>query len=358
MTQKTDQIPHAERNHGMSRNRYSLPSPETALEMYLGRLSAGSRQSQLSALDQVAALLSDGEMDAAAFRWHEMTVEDVAAVRSWLVETYKPRTARRMLSAVREILRSCWRIGLIDAETLARLLDHAPVRGGGNTQTGRALSKTNLRDLEHRLTSSPNWFRIRNLAILRAGYLAGLRVVELHRLNREDVDLDEAVLQVHGKGGVGRRIPIGTPLADALAEWIKERGSDDSALFISVDHDGTSRRLSRTAISKLIRRIGDAAGVKLTPHDLRRTFATNLLESGVDLETVRRLMGHADPRTTGFYDRRGFDGLRRAVGLLEAPPPGLSREDRRRVGKMMEEWWTEVNDLEGGRSESLPDSGN
>lgn len=160
----------------------------------------------------------------------------------------------------------------------------------------------------------------RDHAILSVMFFAGLRVSEALRLRIHEVDLVGGIINVLGKGGKVRRVPIHPTLAATLREWIKDRGSDSVMLFPS-RAAGNSRTgaLDNSRIELVLREhYAPRAGLagRATPHTLRRSFATELRRRGVPLEHVQRLLGHADIRTTMMYLAEVPEGLAKSVRRL------------------------------------------
>jgi len=110
--------------------------------------------------------------------------------------------------------------------------------------------------------------------------------------------------------------------ADALAEWIAIRGPERGAVFVPIDKAGhlTVRRMSAQAVYDALAKRGAEAGVaSFSPHDLRRSFVSELLDAGADIATVQRMAGHASVTTTQRYDRRGDAVMAKAAQLLHVP---------------------------------------
>jgi integrase/recombinase XerD len=148
-------------------------------------------------------------------------------------------------------------------------------------------------------------FGIRDLAMLEMLYATGIRVSELVNLNLSDVHLTMGFIRCLGKGDKERIIPIGKMATDAVQAYL-ERGrgmlvkrKQTDALF--VNHHGN--RLSRQGFWKILKALAREANIikTLTPHTLRHSFATHLLENGADLRSVQELLGHADISTTQIY---------------------------------------------------------
>ncbi|GIU83553.1 MAG: tyrosine recombinase XerD [Acidimicrobiales bacterium] len=160
----------------------------------------------------------------------------------------------------------------------------------------------------------------RDRAILEVLYGAGLRISELVALDLGDVDLEDRMLTVTGKGRKQRIVPLGSMAAEALAAWLDEGGrplleprrwrsrSDADAVFLN----RRGGRITRQGAWGVVRKHGLAAGLagKLTPHVLRHSCATHMLERGADVRAVQELLGHASIRTTQVYTKVSPEHLR------------------------------------------------
>ncbi len=154
----------------------------------------------------------------------------------------------------------------------------------------------------------------RDRAILELLYATGLRVSELIRVQLNDVDLDEQLVQVTGKGERDRIVPFGATAKDAIERYLRElrseldMGETEGVLFLNM----RGRPLTRMSIWMLVRDAAAAAGIVKTvsPHTLRHTFASHLLEGGADLVAVQELLGHVDISTTQIYTHIDRDYLK------------------------------------------------
>jgi integrase/recombinase XerD len=145
----------------------------------------------------------------------------------------------------------------------------------------------------------------RDRALLEMGYGTGVRVSELVGLSLTDVWYDDALVRVLGKGSKERLVPVGRRALGATALYAREirpaldRGKSAGKLFLNAR--GTP--LSRVGAWSIIKRCAERAGIgkRVSPHTLRHTFATHLLEGGADLRAVQEMLGHADLSTTQIY---------------------------------------------------------
>jgi integrase/recombinase XerC len=149
----------------------------------------------------------------------------------------------------------------------------------------------------------------RDRAVIEVLYATGIRVSELAGLDVEDVDLREGALRVLGKGGKERVVPMGAKAVDAVRAYLAGRPRATGPLFVN-ERGG---RLTVRSLHRVVRRRARAAGLhrRVTPHTLRHTFATHLLDAGADLRLIQELLGHARLGTTQKYTHVSTDRLMR-----------------------------------------------
>lgn len=158
---------------------------------------------------------------------------------------------------------------------------------------------------------STDLVRLRDRAILELMYSTGTRVSEVVQLDLDEVN-DSGLLRVRGKGSKERIVPVGTFAARSLdAYLVRSRPSlvgakAERALFLN----RRGGRLSRQSIWEIIQRSGESCGVDVSPHSLRHSFATHLIEGGADVRVVQELLGHASVATTQIYTLVTIDTLR------------------------------------------------
>lgn len=173
---------------------------------------------------------------------------------------------------------------------------------------GRALpSVLSVKEMEALLAAVPleDPMAWRDRAVLELGYGGGLRVSELCDLRLEDLALSDGIIRVVGKGNKQRQVPIGRKSLASISVYLNslrpslDRGQSQGCLILST----RGRRLSRVGAWGIVKKAAGRAGIKkrVSPHVLRHSFATHLLEGGADLRAVQELLGHADLSTTQIY---------------------------------------------------------
>ena len=302
-------------------NAARVPLDQNAAAVYLASLALGSRRTMRDALNFIAAMLTDGEADALTLHWAALRFQHTAAIRSKLAETYRAATANKMLSALRGVLKTSWRLGQMSADDYNRAADIASV-SGETVVKGRALASGEIDALMTACLNDETAAGARDAAIIALLRVGGLRRAEICALNVDDYDAASGALVIRGKRNKERAGYVTNGAKEALEDWLATRGGEPGALFCPVSKGGTIilRRMYPEAIFNLLHKRAAQAGVKdLSPHDFRRTFVSDLLDAGADIATVQKLAGHANVQTTARYDRRGEQAKRKAVALLHVP---------------------------------------
>jgi integrase/recombinase XerC len=229
-----------------------------------------------------------------------LTTRLLRAYLAWLHEQgYARTTVARRLAAVRSWCRFLCRRALLEANPAEGL--RGPRRS--KTLPHFLAPEDILRLLEAPPADTP--LGLRDRAILETLYSAGLRVSELTGLNVEDVDLAEATARVRGKGRRERLALLGEPALAALRQWLACRDgvaagrASPPALFLN--KNGT--RLTSRSVGRLLQKYLAQAGLdpRTSPHTLRHSFATHLLDNGADIRSVQELLGHRSLGTTQIY---------------------------------------------------------
>ena len=166
-----------------------------------------------------------------------------------------------------------------------------------------AQTETVLAAIAAKAGEDPTPLNIRDLAMIEVLYASGIRVSELCGLNFADFDTSRNTLQVIGKGNKQRVVPIGIPAVKALENWLKvgrpELANKDSENAIFIGSRG--KRIDQRTVREVVYDAMAAIGSHMSPHGLRHTAATHLLEGGADLRTVQEILGHASLATTQIY---------------------------------------------------------
>jgi integrase/recombinase XerD len=235
---------------------------------------------------------------------------DEAAVRSFVASVsagvygpderpYTPSTVARALSSVRSLHRFLLREGVTE---------HDPSRDVKRPRLASRLPRPlTVKEVERLLESAPDedGRGLRDRAILEMLYGAGLRISELVGLDVDDVDLDAGAVRAMGKGGKEREVPFGRHARDAVGAYLTRArpglatGRSGGALFLNARGGRMTRQSCGRMLSARARRAGLNAPV--SPHMLRHSFATHLLEGGADVRVVQELLGHASVATTQIY---------------------------------------------------------
>jgi site-specific recombinase XerD len=240
------------------------------------------------------------------------------------MEQYAPATVNHMLSALKGVLKECWRLGQMNAEDYHRAVDLRAVKGE-TLPKGRMLSVGELRALFQACRDDMSRTGRRDAAMLALLCGGGLRRAEVVALDVADYDPETGALVVRGKGRKERTTYATNGAREALHAWLNERGEEEGPLFVRIPKGDklTNERLTDQAVLFILDHRRRQAGVKaFSPHDLRRTFISTLWEAGADGATIQKLAGHSSITTTARYDRRGEETKRRAAEMVHVPYAG------------------------------------
>lgn len=263
------------------------------------RLVLGRSDNTVKSYQSDLALLS-GTVDS----FDQFTLDNL---RMWLAAEMAAGKARstlaRRTAAVRAFSTWAYKQGLIDADVAARLV--AP-------KMNRALPTVVRPDTADAMIHAPK--SLRDAAMLELLYATGIRVGELTGLDIDDVDLRRRLAKVTGKGDKQRVVPFGQPAAAAVQAWLDEGRSEvataqsGAALFLGA----RGGRIDQRQVRRVVKQSAQAAGAAgVTPHSLRHSAATHLLEGGADLRVVQELLGHSSLQTTQIYTHVSAQRLKR-----------------------------------------------
>jgi integrase/recombinase XerC len=252
------------------------------------------------------------------FIGEEPNVKDIdgSNIRSFVVSLHGHNSAAsvgRKLSALRSFFRYLQRQKIISSDPLA---------GITGPKVGQAIPVFLTVDETFALLEAPgpeDSYKLRDQAMLELLYSTGMRVSELVSRDIPDLDFKEGVLRVRGKGNKERIVPVGRPALEALQGWLplrqqllinavaRGKSGDTKALFLN----NRGGRLTVRSVERFVRAYGEKAGIIqiVTPHALRHSFATHMLEMGADLRSVQELLGHASLSTTQRYTHLTLDHL-------------------------------------------------
>ena len=238
--------------------------------------------------------------------WRKVQYGEVSAYAAFRFRNgKKPATIQRELSSIRSFYQFL---------VQQKKLKNNPARDVKAPRSEHFLPKTcDAETLGQLLQNrdSEDSLLIRDLAIFELIYSSGLRLAELVGINLQDIDLSQQQLMVTGKGNKTRYLPVGSKAIAAVRKWLKIRGSflrdDSQALFLSKLGKRISARNVQSRLNRLSQR--QSLGQNLSPHSLRHSFATHLLESSGDLRAVQELLGHANISTTQIYTHLDFQHL-------------------------------------------------
>jgi integrase/recombinase XerC len=222
-------------------------------------------------------------------------------------------TVARKLSALRTFFRFAQREKRISVD---------PVSSIAGPKVGRYIPVFLTVDETFALLEAPSpsdTYKLRDRAMLELLYSTGMRVSELVTRDLLDLDFKEEMLTVRGKGQKERLVPVGAPAIEAVTSWLDQRAQlmekragrgrpvEKDALFLN----GRGGRVSVRRVERMVKSYGERAGILqiVTPHALRHSFATHLLEMGADLRSVQELLGHASLSTTQRYTHLTLDHL-------------------------------------------------
>jgi integrase/recombinase XerC len=253
-----------------------------------------------SDLDQFRCFLSERKVQ-------RIEHVDARLLRRYLAWLYEAGLSRASIARKLAAVRSC--LGFL---TRRGRLDKNPAREVATPRLPKKLVSFLLVDETQELLDRPparSVARRRDQAILELLYATGARVAELCGLDVPDLDRSRGTVRVRGKGGKERIVPVGDAALRAVDAYLALRGEDDGPLFRNF-HGG---RLTVRSVHRIVRASARAAGLtrRVSPHTLRHTFATHMLDAGADLRLIQDLLGHSSLSTTQRYTHVSADHLMR-----------------------------------------------
>ena len=294
------------------------------VQLYRLSLASKNSRTQVDKLAKRIAALSHID-DPESYPWHKMTYMQALTIMAQLEDDGLAfTTVNAHLAIIKGISKQCWMLGLMDGDTYSKI-KAVQGRKGIRVPSGRAISDAELDSLFAVCAKDNNAARSkRNAAIIALGVFAGLRRSEIAQLKRADIDLYNASYTVIGKGNKQATLPLSARVLPYLTAWLEECLRQDikgNHLFGEVEKDGKIKHLNGiigNTVWTIIRKTAFDAGIDPerlpSPHDMRRTLITNLLDKGVNPRITQVVARHANVQTTMRYDRGDIeDAVRNAV---------------------------------------------
>ncbi len=286
----------------------------TAIERFIEYLRVERNASPLTLKsyeeDLIALVLYLEEVEGRSVKICEVTTLDLRGFIAELQQAgYAKATISRKLACLRSFFRFAVREGWVEANVAK------PLR---NPRTGRKLPHfLSAEEIAKLLESPPSSMAsgLRDRAILETMYSSGLRVSELVGLSLEDIDFPGGLIRVRGKGRKERLSPLGSYAQKSLKKWLTKRkpdpkGSKNDTQAVFLNRFG--RRLTSRSVGRMLEKCLKQCGLdqRTSPHTLRHSFATHLLDRGADIRSVQELLGHKSLITTQIYTHVSTTRLR------------------------------------------------
>ena len=280
-------------------------------------LASNSIESYATDLGRLGGWAAKNDLDLMS-----LTRQDL---REWLIDLGSERLSenskRRMISAVRGFYKFLMFDGHITASPAEDLV--APQKA---TYLPRFLNQAEIEMLLAAPdTSDDRGLRMRS--ILELMYACGLRVSEVVNLKLHDIDIDGGVLTCTGKGSKTRRIPVGTSAIEWLKSYLAQRRKTENIEIDNMFVSAAGRKLTRQAIYSSIIELAEKAGLHgVSPHTLRHSFATHLVQNNADIRSVQQMLGHADISTTQVYTHITSNQLKKNYDRFHPRATGRSKD--------------------------------
>ncbi len=289
---------------------------QEAIERFIRQFSAGRSQHSTRAYHTDLRQLADV--------CKEQGVEEASLLSGREIRLFlrkygsTPVTRARKLCAVRAFTRWLVKSGVLEEDPALAIASPAKPR-----RLPKDLSPTQVEEL---LTADVGKNPLRDHAILELLYGAGLRVSELVAIDLDDLHLSACEVRVRGKGMKDRVALFGEPCARAIRAWLEHGRPNTSSSALFVNNRG--HRLSTRTVQNIVRRRRRLLGLgdPVTPHSLRHSFATHLLNGGADLKTVQQLLGHESLATTQVYTHVSIERLKEVVRRLHPRSKGSEHD--------------------------------
>jgi len=268
-------------------------------------LSDNTLSSYFSDLGQFITFLEENNIDSVDMLNNQHLIEYVVFLKS---QNKAPTTISRNRAAIKSFMKFLLNEGV---------LENNPSENLASPRLNRKLPMTLSMEQVDNLLKQPRLktsIGIRDKAMLEVIYASGLRVSELVSLNMGDMELDKGFIRCYGKGSKERIVPLGSTAISFVNQYLEQarvklaKKPGEKAVFLN----NLGNRLTRQGFWKILKKYAKDTGIaEITPHTLRHSFATHLLENGADLRAVQEMLGHADISTTQIYTHLTNSHLRK-----------------------------------------------
>ncbi|MBR0296773.1 MAG: tyrosine-type recombinase/integrase [Paludibacteraceae bacterium] len=246
---------------------------------------------------------------------YDPKIVDESDIRGWLIELldegHSPRSIKRYLSSLRSFYKFMLRVGAIDKDITRKIIapkedKPLPVFFRESEMQQATAYESQADDFESK----------RNCLIIEMLYQTGMRQAEMLGLTDNDIDLTQGQIRIFGKRRKERIVPIGEALINQIKDYLAARQELGSVsnFFVRVKRNGEVVSMDKGTLYKIVRtRMREVSTLKkVSPHVLRHTFATTMLNNGADIRTIQTLMGHASLAATQVYTHTTFEQVRKA----------------------------------------------
>jgi len=293
---------------------------ETPCALYLQRLAESGRRSMLSQLTVVRKMM-EWPAPTEDQPFHTLGYVEIECLkRKRFAEGKSPRTINHLLNGLKSIVKTALLMGLVDEKQWIQVQAVKPLKLD-NHPHGKALVSSGVRQLLAQCRKDTRPIGVRDTAILAVFLATGLRRSELAKLQLENYEIKEQKVNIiSGKGNKSRCQFLPDWVIPELNKWLKVRGRIDGSLFNPFNGGkvNITKPISASTIYHVVTsRTAEIDGQQCTPHDLRRTYISELLTQEVDLLTVSKMAGHASVTTTQIYDKRGSQFMQQAIAKLK-----------------------------------------
>jgi site-specific recombinase XerD len=297
--------------------------------VYLARFSGESRRTMRGCLDRIGAMVlripEPTRGIGAQVQWERIRYPHAMQLRTEFTGRWSSLShVNKHLSALRGVLKECWRLGLMTAEEYQRARDVENIKGS-RLAAGRNIPAEQIAAMLAVCLADDRALRgVRDAALIAVLQSTGIRRAEAASALIERYDHGERSLKVVGKGNKERTVYFHQAAVPYIDRWLISVAARRGPIFRGVDRWGNigAKPLSARTIGYLLdERRTQAKLPRLSAHDFRRTFIGDFIDAGGDLVQAQQLAGHASATTTASYDRRPGRALRKAVDALSLPSP-------------------------------------